>query len=193
MLALCMLLYGFVANAQITKGNWMVGGNAGFSATKYKSEASPNTNITIIKVEPDIGYFLLDKLAAGLKLGYNNTRNKLNGDMTYSVGKTITYNFGPFIRYYLLTPDNPFNILIDGSYQHGINRGKGFSSGGDPDWTRYTTNTFSVNGGPVLYFNSSVGLEFLIGYSIEKYKDHNGNNGAFHIGIGFQIHLEKDK
>ncbi len=48
--------------------------------------------------------------------------------------------------------------------------------------------------GPVIFFNTSVGLEFLLGYSssIEDIKDRYKNSiQGFQIGIGFQIHLEK--
>jgi hypothetical protein len=192
MLALCMLMYGLTATAQITKGNWMVGGIASYASTKYHGEISPGVTVNIFKVQPNIGYFIIDKLATGLKLGYSNVTNKV-GEFPYGITKTVDYNFGPFIRYYFLSPDKPFNILIDGSYQYGIKRGGSTSGGGDIPWTQHNANTFSVNAGPVLYFNTSVGLEFLVGYSTEKYVKDHGRNGTVQVGLGLQVHLERDK
>jgi hypothetical protein len=48
--------------------------------------------------------------------------------------------------------------------------------------------------GPVIFFNTSVGMEFLFGYSsnIENVKELYKNSlKGFQIGIGIQIHLEK--
>lgn len=190
-LALCMLLSGIVANAQITKGNWMVGGVASYASTKYHGEISPGVTVNIFKVQPNIGYFIIDKLAAGLKLGYSNVTNKL-GESPYGISKVVNYNFGPFARYYFLPTEKPFNILVEGSYQYGIKR-IGSSTGGNILWEQHNANTFSVNAGPVLYFNTSVGLEFLVGYSNEKYITDQGSNGTIQVGLGLQVHLERDK
>jgi hypothetical protein len=53
--------------------------------------------------------------------------------------------------------------------------------------------TFFINAGPVIFLNSSVGVEFTIGYSSTHIKGNNDNNNVFQTGIGFQIHLEKNK
>ena len=42
-----------------------------------------------------------------------------------------------------------------------------------------------------MYFNSSVGLEFIIAYTITKAVGFPGANNEIKFGIGFQIHLEK--
>jgi hypothetical protein len=54
-------------------------------------------------------------------------------------------------------------------------------------------STFLFSGGPVIYFNTSVGLEFIITYATTKVVGFSGNNNKIQFGIGFQIHLEKDK
>lgn len=54
----------------------------------------------------------------------------------------------------------------------------------------------SIASGAELFFNSSVGIDFLVGYKI-KNEDIKGSTGytdkknGFQIGIGFQIHLQK--
>jgi hypothetical protein len=62
--------------------------------------------------------------------------------------------------------------------------------------TKGSINTFSASAGPVIYFNSSVGMEFLLGYYsrkevIQQNGDIINHQKGFQIGIGFQIHLEK--
>jgi hypothetical protein len=49
------------------------------------------------------------------------------------------------------------------------------------------------SGGPVIYFNSSVGLEFTGNYRIDRVHDTKTSAKTFFIAIGFQVHLEKDK
>ncbi len=54
------------ANCQITKGNWLVGGNATFSRLKNSSTASAQFKQTNFEIRPLLGYFLKDKFAVGL-------------------------------------------------------------------------------------------------------------------------------
>ncbi len=189
MLALCMLLSGFAADAQITKGNWMMGGNVGFSATKERGAAKINR--TLFDIQPGTGYFFADKLVAGLKLGYSNGTNRTIEDNTYSEGKVIKYTFGPFARYYFLPTGNSFNILADAGYRYGIRRGRGGSPGTATPWSKYDTHTFTFSTGTVLFLNTCVGLELLLGYSTEKVVHYRGNNGSLLLNAGLQIHLEK--
>lgn len=84
-----------------------------------------------------------------------------------------------------MNKEKPYNILTDISYQTGL---YAFRS------DKGTNNTFSASVGPVIYFNSSVGLEFLLGFyrRNEKVKEvFETIQEGFQIGIGFQIHLEK--
>ena len=183
------------STGQITKHNWLVGGTGFFNSTTYNNDAGvPGRKISTIQLTPDIGYFIADKFAAGLKLGFSSSRNTISGQN--SLTKNTTYSFGPFVRYYFLPTDKQLNLLIDGSYQYGIERGGGASApSGQPlnfSITQYEKNTFSISAGPVVYFNSSVGLEFLIGYTTSKYVKYNGNNNTILVGIGLQVHLEKD-
>lgn len=41
-------------------------------------------------------------------------------------------------------------------------------------------------------FRNIEGLEFLIGYSISLYVQNSGSNRHILVGLGLQIHLEKD-
>ena len=57
-------------NAQITKGNWLVGGDIGFSYSKSKPESTINSESFNIDLSPNIGYFFWDKLALGTRVNY---------------------------------------------------------------------------------------------------------------------------
>lgn len=184
---------------QITKHNWLVGGTGLFNSTTYTNDLGlQSTRVTNIQLSPDIGYFFINKFAGGLKLSFAISRNKnISDGAGYNLDKNDSYGFGPFLRYYFLNPDKQFNLLIDGSYQYQVERGGGVSSTGSTPVpvpiTQYTKNTFLIAGGPVIYFNSIVGLEFLVGYMTSNYVQNKSSIKSFQVGLGFQIHLEKDK
>lgn len=179
-----ILFFAFTANSQVTKGNWLVGGNINFSSTNYKSDAGSKSVGFDFKLTPNIGYFIADKFATGIKAGIGKNGRKAEGT---TVSATYTdFNIGPFLRYYLLSPERQFNILTEVTYQYGFAGGNGGSK-------KPMKSTFAFAAGPVIYFNNSVGLEFLIGYSTYKYATFSGSNKTFQFGLGLQVHLERNK
>lgn len=182
---LLALTFSLITNAQITKGNWLVGGNFRFSSEK--AESSSNNFTTTQKgfgfnLTTDLGYFLKDKLAVGLvpTFGYGNPEG--SGNSGYGFG------IGPFVRYYFLNTDKRINIFSHLEYQFG----NGYRQG---DKTTETQN-FNIKAGLVVFFNSSVAMEITLGYAYGKVTSFSGIGSeskfnAFNIGIGFQIHLEK--
>ncbi len=169
-----------MVNGQITNGNWMLGGNASFSSSKYGSTGGVQYSQTDIQVSPLIGYFAINNFAVGLKpsLIYGSYNSSANGTTNFSVG--------PFTRYYFLKPENRVNVFTEGAYAYGISKAKNESAA-------TKLNTFSISAGSVVYFNSSVGLEFTLGYTTTKIVGHTGNNSVIRLGIGFQFHFEKEK
>lgn len=186
-ISLFLLISFSVAKSQIDKAIWLVGGSGSFSSTKNTFN-SPNysqtSDVVGIKISPNIGYFIFEKFAIGLRPSFSKDKAQVT---TAAGGYTNVNRFeiGPFVRYYFLNKEKPYNILTDISYQTGL---YAFRS------DKGTNNTFSASVGPVIYFNSSVGLEFLLGYyrRNEKVKEvFETIQEGFQIGIGFQIHLEK--
>lgn len=164
---------------QITKNTWLLSGNASFLSQKNSSAASLQYKQTDFQISPTIGYFIIDKFAVGLKPSFTYGKNNLiaGGD-----AQTI-FLIGPFARYYLLQTDRPFNLLFEGSYSYtSLNQA-----------SESKQHTFFIGTGPVLYFNTTVGLEFILGYSTTKVVDFTGTNNGIRFGIGLQIHLEKEK
>ena len=175
------------ATSQLTKGNWLVGGtgkfyayNASFSSATYNTEAK----YTQIDLSPSVGYFVIDKLVFGLRPTFSSIKGKVtsSGGLSTNVQR---YWIGPFGRYYFLEKDNPYNIVTDVSYQFGLLNAYG---------QKGNLANFSALVGPVVYFNSSVGIEFLLGYSYSKENLENATKEikrGFQVAVGFQIHLEK--
>jgi hypothetical protein len=172
---------------QLTKGNWLVGGTGKFYSYNDNTSSSAynvDAKYTDISVSPSIGYFIVDKLALGLKPTFTSIKGKVTspGGGTTSIQR---YWIGPFGRYYFLDKEKQYNIVSDISYQIGL-----FNSG-EP---KANLANFSLLAGPVIYFNTSVGMEFLLGYNYTK-EDVKAVNKiitkGFQIALGFQIHLEK--
>jgi hypothetical protein len=178
--------------SQITKRNWLVGGAGSlFSFTDTHNSDVMNTvfNYTSIDLSASIGYFLVDKVALGLRPGFSSLKGEnAEGGITTNTKK---YGIGPFARYYFLNADKSFNIAGDICYQLGVN-----------DWGKPSGkyNTFSTLIGPEVFFNSAVGMEVLLGYkaTIETIKPngptqwyYTDKHKGFFVAIGFQFHLEK--
>lgn len=174
-LALSLFLFTVSANAQITKGNWMVGGDANFTNSEVKDKngeiiGSGNG----IRISPNIGYFFIDKFAVGINGNFNY--GKTNGSPS-----SIGYGGGPFARYYFLKPEKRVNVFAEANYNYYTSKTQGFDS--------TNGSTYRFKAGPVIYFNSSVGLELSLNYSTEVFS--NNTSKYFTVGFGFQIHLEK--
>lgn len=189
LICLFVLLSFFAAHAQLTKSNWLVGGTGNFLASSYSYSSatySSTSNRVDITVSPNIGYFVKDKLAFGLRPSFSKFKDRVDGP-SGGYSNVNRLEFGPFGRYYFLPTESRYNILADVSYQYGLY------------WftpTKGNINTISAAAGPVIFFNSSVGLEFLFGYYsrkevIKQNGDNVYNQKGFQASIGFQIHLEK--
>lgn len=177
---------------QLTKGHWLVGGSAYLNSYKneiFSNSYNENGKYTQINLSPNVGYFFADRFALGLK----TTFTSLKGEFTVAGGNgrggtdTRRYLFGAFGRYYFLEEAKQTNLLVEASYQAGIVRGTNDTKG--------NLNNFSISAGPVIYFNPSVGVEFLLGYvtNSEKFTSQvlNENKKGFQLSIGLQIHLIK--
>jgi hypothetical protein len=178
------LSISIVANCQLEKGNWLLGGNTSFSASKsthVNSVYSQTSNRIDFSVSPNIGFFPSNKFAIGIKPSFTLYKDQIEGGLYSNIKRFVV---GPFARYYFLEIDKEVNIVAEASYQYGFYSFKP---------TKGKINIFSFVAGPVIFLNNSVGLEFLMGYysridDIESsYKQ---TQKSFQINIGLQIHLE---
>jgi hypothetical protein len=168
----------FISNGQITKNNWLVGGN-GRLALQEQTLNSSDVKGFNINLSPNVGYFFIDKLAGGIRTRLAFDKVEFNGGVT----KTTQTGIGPFFRYYFLDQLNIVNLFSETAYQYIHNSGNTGSSS--------SSNTFTFSAGTAIYFNSSVGIELAANYEILK--STNTSAKTFFLALGFQIHLEKEK
>lgn len=169
LLLMVFLCISFIGKAQITKNNWMVGGDARFSYNTYSSESISRSGYSI-SLSPNIGYFIYDKLAVGSKINY------IIGNRNSTI-----IQLGPFVRYYFLEKEKKVNLFLEPSYYFGLDKlNKDYSN-------------FSTKVGTAIFLNSSVELELALNYSMVKLKSSDYSSNSLNLGVGFQIHLEKEK
>jgi len=92
------------------------------------------------------------------------------------------------VRYYFLDVENVANIFIQGKSGYRINH---FNNGPSNPKGNSSSVFYAIDAGPVIYFNSSVGLEFTLGWSTSKVAVDDSKVNSLKFGIGFQIHLKK--
>lgn len=178
--------------AQLDKGTFLLGGNGSFYKYDGKFNAVNNNNTskaTDIKINASVGYFLIDKFVLGLRPSFSFMKAKQDGTGA-TFGSVTQFIVGPFSRYYFLEKDKPFNILLDAAYLFGTNSYPFDNTG------KGVINELSISAGLEAFFNTTVGVEFLVGYK-SKYEDIKGIAGysdkknGLNVSIGFQIHLSK--
>ena len=169
---------------QIDKGTWLVGGTGNFSSSSnsFASQSVTTTSTTTtIKLSPNIAFFLIDKFALGLKNSFSYFNDKTPSGFNSRVTR---FEIGPVARYYFLEKDKKINIVFEGDYLFGTINSKP---------SQGTINTYSLNAGPVFYFNDTVGLEVTFGYFSRKeilQNSYSSIQNSFQLGIGLQIHLK---
>lgn len=190
MFLLLILITAFITGqCQLDKGTWLVGGNGKLFSYKEDNnsyQGGRTYKYTQIDISASVGIFIIDKLAIGLR----PTFSSIAGGYKAAGGGGITtntqqYAFGPFARYYILKSDCLYNIVTDVMYQPGF-------AGGEHN--RGTLTNYSAFAGPVIFFNSSVSAELLLGYNYTKEHMKTGMidiRKGFQTSIGFQIHLKK--
>ncbi len=191
LLLFTLVMLAISANCQLDKKYWLFGGSGSFFSYNddFTTTGQPTVSgkLTEINLSANVGYFIFDKFAAGLRPGVNSIKSRSLNSAGAGTKNIIVF-LGPFARYYFFDKEKLFNIVLDGTYQIGSQTN--FEGRG-------VFRKASVMAGPELFLNSSVGIEFLIGYlyqkqSIDKtqsgYYYQNIKNG-FNVSIGFQIHL----
>lgn len=161
-------------NAQITKGNWMVGGDVAFSYSKSKSESVVDNETLNVNLSPNIGYFFWDKFALGLRPEYTRSRTKSDS----GTSKFDRFVLSPFARYYFLKADNMINPFFETSYRISL-------------VNEANSREFSAKGGIAIFLNSSVAFEVSLNYLNSTSENIFVGNHTILLGFGVQVHLEK--
>ncbi|RYY68120.1 MAG: hypothetical protein EOO13_13155 [Chitinophagaceae bacterium] len=166
LIGVCNLVLLPAVFAQTQKGNWLVGGNAGF--TSQKQDDFKTTTITF---NPNAGYFVMDDLAIGANVQLSSIKDDDDDAVT-------TVALGPFVRYYFVDIGPKAKLFANGSFGFGsikYNESQSFTQ-------------WDISAGPAFFLNPHTALEVVVGYGSQKFKDFEAAN-SFGLRIGFQIHL----
>jgi outer membrane protein len=136
---------------------------------------------------PEIGYFPVNNLAAGISLylDFNSTKNE---GVTES---SNSYAFTPFVRYYMGKEKiRPF-------LQAGIGFGGGKSKTVSNITTlesSHTTSTYELSGGLAYFLNDNISVDFKVGFHSNTFKNDGDNtvnykytNNNFGMGLAFNF------
>jgi len=190
--------------AQTEKGRWLVAGysNLGLDIgkNKYKSGGTTTENYkySTFSLQPEAGYFVTDKLAAGLFVDFYRSSNKYDGgDKDFSTMITV----GPFIRYYLLDYKG-FWPYAEGRVGFGL---ENYTNSYNPDFeSKYTFFTTKLGAGTTYFVTERFGFDIFMGYDYDAWTDKTVENasrqvnassdnkdkfGSFEMNIGVVLSL----
>lgn len=168
-ISICLILYIGTAFGQISKGSFLVGGNAAFSNSKVNDDYKAS----LLIVSPNIGYFIKNKFAIGLKTGFTHRSSQTS----YQLREDI-YFLGPYLKYYLLPADKIANLFVQTEYQATFNK-------------NFSINGFGISGGSAIFLNQNIAVEFSFGYfsTQRNISEERARIRTVQSGIGLQIHL----
>ncbi|MDI9337907.1 MAG: hypothetical protein QM539_05730 [Alphaproteobacteria bacterium] len=202
-IGILLLIFAIVkiSNAQLIKNTWVLGGNLnanyGFGTPMY--DIFDHTRVFLT---PSVGYFVLDKFVIGSSFNilYTNLylyKNYGSSEL-FGGGSTEFYTINPYIRYYLLNVDKTLNFLLEFSYKYGHSK---------ETFIDVSMNQYNFSTGFEYFFNSTIGLEFIINYAYSKRKIltedksfttilsstlESEKRNDLNFNIGFKIHLIKN-
>ncbi len=154
----------FVSNAQefgFDKGNFIVEGNLQGSTVNNKNDDS---KVSAFQFNPKAGYFVTDKIAVGVELGFGQNKETTNPVAGKTVETDKIFAAGVFGRYYFLELGSRFKTYTE--------VGVGYASitgdekvGSDPAVKDPAVNGFGVNAGVgVNYFlTDKIAVNFAFG------------------------------
>lgn len=176
-LTMLALSCSFLANAQIQRGNIMVGGElAGFNLN-LNSGGSFDMNIN-----PKLGFFIKDNLAIGPYLGIGLSTAK-------GAGTSVSYGVGGFGRYYVSDPS--INVVKHSRFFFEGNVG---IEGYNPSFGE-STNGLGLGVGPgfAYFITPNVGLETLLKYQGIVGFGSSTTSSTLNLSVGFQIYLNSSR
>lgn len=176
-LTLFAMCFSVIANAQIQKGNFLVGGDLADFNLNLNSGKQFNINL-----QPKIGFFIRDNIAIGpyVNLGLSTAKD---------FGTSVSYGVGAFGRYYV--NNKTMDVVKHGRFFVEANAG----IEGDNPVSGSSTNGLGLGVGPgfAYFITPNVGLEGLLKYNGIVGFGSSVTSSTLGLGVGFQIYLNSRK
>jgi hypothetical protein len=177
--------FSCVALAQIEKGNMLLGGAFSFNSEREEFETYPGSKSTAIKLNPNVGYFVIDQLAGGIRINGSRTKFQNFGSTGWEVRDVA---LGPFVRFYFLGNANKLNFFTDVSYQLGRSRRYQEYSSGSNSTSKAKLKEYDITAGSSFFFSKYTAIELSFSYGI-KSTDLTSRSKKMMIGLGIQTFL----
>lgn len=169
------------ANAQIQKGNWLVGSSLVTSNFGLNTGGGYN-----IGIQPKGAYFIQDNIAVGgyVDLGIAKVTNGSPSEFKYAVGGLGRYYMSPGEK-------GVDNLLNHGRWFFEGNLGVGGRSVENGNST--TGLDFGVGPGYSYFITPNIGLEGLVKYQGQSGFGNEGLNSNISFNVGFSIYIPTSK
>jgi outer membrane protein len=193
------LLISFGLLGQTEKGNFLIGGTASIgnsnenSSYNFATTISTQTTKTFsVSVTPNISYFVIDRLAAGVITGYSYLSEK-----SVQVPKPVkghTLSVGPQVRYYF--PFNNFAVFPQLSYAWGWSITDSDPYSGSTEKEKMNIQTFFGGIGLAYFVRKNIGIEAIAGYkrittSYTNDIETKDTNSQIALNFGIQFYLDR--
>ncbi len=165
-LFLAILFLTMNLKGQITKGNWMFGGDAILQGYKFENQEKFKYYAEIF---PKAGYFIKDQFVIGSEIGI------------YISDAAFYSSLIPFARYYFFDSEKIINPFIEGGV--GIEN----ISNKNSSISDITELMYQFKIGSSIFFTNSVALNLTLNYKKNSFRF----DEELSVAIGFQIHLQK--
>ncbi|MBN1212231.1 MAG: outer membrane beta-barrel protein [candidate division Zixibacteria bacterium] len=178
------------------KGSMMLNGNASFTSVSLDS-LTDDESLTTINIIPSIGFFIAPNIMVGGDLEYIKLSYGDVSASSFGIGPTVGYYFNmdktrldakgaiyPYIKgFFIWTTTSP-------SLEEDMEIGDTVITA-DDEMPKLKTTTYGFEGGLIFMLSNSVGADFNVRYSIDKYKpDIEGEDtesvdgNTLNIGVG---------
>lgn len=108
-----IILFAVFASLSLNAKIWL-GGELGLKTSKTSNASYTLNSSTSVEISPEIGKYINDKWAMGIRLGYAHHDNaEIEFIDTKVFGKSDQIRFSPFVRYTYYSTGN-FRFYVDG-------------------------------------------------------------------------------
>jgi hypothetical protein len=187
LLILFFALGTFFAQAQTSKGGFLVSGGISFIHRNDEYPSSSSTKYSSLSITPRVGYFIKNNFAIGLSLPLSLTDQMSNSIHGSYGAKSWSLGTGPFIRYYFPLTEKLF-VLTEAGYSWNTNHTK-YSENGS--FQKEKARQLTLGAGAAYFINKNVAIELLAGYRKTTESLAEATTSGIRLEGGLQIYLSR--